>query len=81
MNKFLHTLLIVLAVSLNVIAQEEKPDSNKNTPDEKTIQREQTPDTKTTGPSNTPKIPETPDSFKPSEEISEDLGVSYPVDI
>lgn len=31
------------------------------------------PTTKATGPS--------PDSFKPSEEISEDLSVSFPVDI
>ena len=31
------------------------------------------PDTKAAGPS--------PDSFKPSEEISEDLSVSFPVDI
>ncbi len=81
MNKILYILLFVLTFSLNVMAQEEEPDSNKNTSDETTIQQEQTPDSETTEQNKTQKSPETPDSFKPSEEISEDLGVSFPVDI
>ena len=77
MKKILYMLILVLAVSL-VAAQDTQQDS-KNPAAEETTDQQKSP-----GPAaakTTDNKSNTPETFIPSEEISEDLSVSFPVDI
>ena len=77
-RKFLTILLIIISLLfINAMAQDKSPEENESKTDD-TITQEQEPETSTEAQD---KSPETPDSFKPSEESSEDLSVSFPVDI
>ena len=77
-RKYLTILLIIISILfINAMAQDKPPEENESKTDE-TITQEQESETSTAPQDNSP---ETPDSFKPSEEISEDLSVSFPVDI
>ena len=77
-RRYLTILLIIISVLfINAMAQDKSPEENESKTDE-IITQEQESETSTSAQDNSP---ETPDSFKPSEEISEDLSVSFPVDI
>lgn len=73
----LSALLLLPFISLNLAAQEAPPESSQDeaagtAPREKAADAEKT---------EQAAKPESPDTFEPSEEISEDLSVSFPVDI
>jgi len=77
-RKYLTILLIIMSILLvNAVAQDKSPEEDESKTDE-TITQEQESETSTAAQDDSP---ETPASFKPSEEISEDLSVSFPVDI
>lgn len=68
---------MILSVMLTATAEEKSTkDTSKN--GNTTVQQNQAGGNK---PAKQQATPATPDTFKPSEEISEDLSVSFPVDI
>jgi len=82
--RLLSILLLALACATGVMAQDAGAPASSNTPAEpKGAESKATPPAPApsagavTAKPNTP----TPESFTPSEEISEDLSVSFPVDI
>ena len=78
MKRLLYTLLLALSCSLTVGAEEHSTDQQHDRPAATAATGEQQPATAAVTPE--PKV-QTPESFTPSEEISEDLSVAFPVDI
>jgi len=76
MKKILYMLILILAVSL-VSAQDAQQDERKPVAAE-TTQQQISPEPAAAPADDKAK---TSDTFIPSEEISEDLSVSFPVDI
>ncbi|MBF8268813.1 MAG: hypothetical protein HW386_522 [Gammaproteobacteria bacterium] len=78
MNKMLYTILLLLACSLSVWAEDDNTGQQRDLPADTDTTEKKTPEAAAVAPAtNAP----TPDSFTPSEEVSEDLSVSFPVDI
>jgi hypothetical protein len=73
----LSALLLLSFISLNLAAQEVPPEPNQDKAVD-TVPREEAADAEK---KEQAAKPESPDTFEPSEEISEDLSVSFPVDI
>ena len=76
MKKILYTFILILAASL-ATAQETDNQQQKKPADNPVTEQKKSEPAKPAASSKTP----TPDTFVPSEEISEDLSVSFPVDI
>lgn len=77
MKKIIYLLILTLAVSF-VMAQEAGTQDGKKPPAGDTADEQKTPEPAKAQANNKT---QTPDTFIPSEEISEDLSVSFPVDI
>ena len=78
MNRLLYTLLLQLACSVYVRAEDGSTGKQRDVPaDTDTTGKDKPEAAAVTSATNV----QTPDSFTPSEEISEDLSVSFPVDI
>ena len=75
MKKILYTLILILTVSL-ATAQETAPQNQQKKPADNTVTKQSEP-----AKPAAKKKTQTPDTFVPSEAISEDLSVSFPVDI
>lgn len=78
MKRLLYTLSLALTCSLSVGAEEHSTEQQRDRPADTAATGELKPATAAVTPE--PKV-QTPESFKPSEEISEDLSVAFPVDI
>ena len=90
MKKILYILILILAVPLASAQETNAQDQQKQPAENKTASGQKTPesakaaaDNKTPEPAKTvaDKKTRTPDTFIPSEAISEDLSVSFPVDM
>ena len=77
MKKILYILILALAVSF-VMAQETDTQDKKKPTAGENVNEQKAPEP---AKSEVTKTPQTSDTFTPSEEISEDLSVSFPVDI
>ena len=78
MNRLLYTLLILSACSPRVWAEDDNTSQQRDTPAQTSPAGNEQPENAAAAPETKTLTPET---FTPSEEISEDLSVSYPVDI
>lgn len=76
-NVFRHLLLVVAMLVMPAVNAQEH-DATDNTAVNKTAQQAEAEKEQAEQPQDRPV---TPDTFKPSVEISEDLSVSFPVDI
>ena len=76
-NVFRHLLLVVAMLVMPAVNAQEHAASD-NTSANKTVQQAEAEKEQAEQPQDRPA---TPDTFKPSVEISEDLSVSFPVDI
>ena len=77
MKRLLYTLLLALSCSLT-FGEEHSTDQQRDRPADTAATGEQQPATAAVTPE--PKV-QTPESFTPSEEVSEDASVPFPVDI
>ncbi len=78
-NVFRHLLLVVAMLGMPAVNAQEHA-ATDNTAANKTVQRAEAEAEKEQAEQPQDR-PATPDTFKPSVEISEDLSVSFPVDI
>lgn len=76
-NVFRHLLLVVVLLGMPAVTAQEDA-ATDNTAATKTTQQAEAEKEQAEQPQDRPA---TPDTFKPTEEISEDLSVSFPVDI
>ena len=76
-NVFRHLLLVVAMLVMPAVNAQEHATTD-NTAANKTVQQAEAEKEQAEQPQDRPA---TPDTFKPSVEISEDLSVSFPVDI
>lgn len=78
MNRLLYTLLLLLACSVSIRAEDDSTGKQRDVAADTDATREDKPEAAAATPATNV---QTPNSFTPSEEISEDLSVSFPVDI
>lgn len=81
LNKNIKKLLIIIFfVVFNVRAQDEEPEKKQGATAEEPVQEQRQTGTEPARPEKG-KDTASPETFTPSEDISEDLSVSFPVDI